>query len=326
MNRRRECISILLALALLLALLLAAGWALVPELYISGTNWKRYRSEPAQSVDAIFVGSSMVFCDVAPGVIYENSGVTSYVVAGPEQSMAASYYYIRQALRTQSPKIVFLELGGMYFSLDEEHATANVAFLPRGRDRLEATFHAARREDIPGLLLPVLAYHERWYSVTLRELADKLGRGTDLYAGYTPHKASEPQEKTGVRSLGPEYADDALAWLGRIADFCRERDVQLVTYLAPAMRRLPEGSRRILERDVAAIPDVGYIDFNAQDELRTLGLDAQSDWFDSLHLNAAGARKFSVRLAQLLAQRGLPATEGEDAALWQARVEAVQTA
>ena len=35
-------------------------------------------------------------------------GARAYVLAGGEQTIPQTYYYIRQALRTQSPQVIFV--------------------------------------------------------------------------------------------------------------------------------------------------------------------------------------------------------------------------
>ena len=60
----------------------------------------------------LFFGSSMVYCDVVPAIIWEETGLRSYVMAGPEQTIPITYYYLREACKTQSPQAVVIELTG----------------------------------------------------------------------------------------------------------------------------------------------------------------------------------------------------------------------
>lgn len=322
MKRKREAAAVVLAAALLLTALSAAGWALTPKLYQSGTVWERYAKEPDNSIEVLFLGSSIVYCDVAPAEIYRHGGPSSYLICGPEQTLPQAYYALRLACRSQSPRAVFLELNGLYFTPAEEHAVENVAFMPWGRERLAASFNTVSRRDLPGLLLPVLAYHDRWYSVTLQELRDKLRYEPDLFAGNVPTRTVRPQETLRERDLYSDYYAVALDYLKKTAAFCRERDMELYLYLAPGYTRLSRERQAALERDLAGLDHAAFLDFNSPALWAELGLDAQTDWRDTLHLNMSGAEKFSRWLADYLRGRGLAGEPELDEALWQSRVRA----
>lgn len=323
MNKRRETISILLALVLLVLALLAAGCVLMPDVYQTGINWSSYRREERNSVDVFFVGSSVTFCGVSPAMVYAENGMTAFNVAGPEQTIPISYYYIRQACRTQTPKAVFLELSGMFFTRYEEHSASNIAFMPMGRERFAAMLNCAGREDIPGLILPVLDYHSRWHSFAFSELGDKLFPTPDVTAGFVKSvgENADPEIKTVEKNT--EYYDYSLQYLKKIAELCAQRGIALYLYSSPVTTRVaPEQSER-LERDIAALPVAGYMDFNDEQEWARLGLDPVGDFFDALHLNVSGAQKLSSAIAERLTADGFSPTVGEDEELWQRRIEFV---
>lgn len=92
MKKKKEALAVVVTAALLAALLHGAGWLLLPYADYNGTDWRRYAREPENSVDVLYVGSSLVFCDLDPVGIYGRCGVTGFNVAGPQQSMAISYY------------------------------------------------------------------------------------------------------------------------------------------------------------------------------------------------------------------------------------------
>ncbi len=321
MKKRQEIFFILLSAVLLVVLLLVAGWVLLPRDYQAGIDWAEYKKEPENSIDVLYVGSSMTFCDIAPATVYEHSGITGYVIAGPEQTIPVSYYYIAEACRTQSPKAIFLELSGMFFTKYENHTASNIAFMPRGLNRLKATFYAAEREDVPGLILPVLDYHSRWNSVTLGEIIDKLMVDVDDTAGYQLQRETEVQGDATYRELSTSYYDYSFEYLKMTADFCRENGIELYLFFSPAMNRVPEELRERLETDMEQLDIAGYINFNTEENFAALALDAERDWVDGLHLNVYGAKKVSENIAGRLLALGYTPTDNPDTELWQWRVE-----
>ena len=322
--KKKELLSILLSLLLLSLLLAAASWAFLPKIYSSGLDWSRYRLEAENSVDVLFAGSSMVYCDVAPGAVYARSGVTGYLVSGPEQTVPMAYYIVREACRTQTPKAVFLEMHSMFMGPDEQYAPENVLLMPLGRNRLEAVFHTVERQDIPGLLLPVLAYHDRWIDLSPGELRERLRPEIDLYAGYMLYTDSEPQGAPAPRELSADCCGAALDYLGRLADYCAERGIALYLYLAPSCAPLSAAAVEKLEADVEGLGCAAFVNFNSEENLKRLALDPERDWLDYLHLNLYGAQKFSAALGDYLLEQGFAPSANADAGLWQQRATIVE--
>ncbi len=84
--------AFLLALVLFLGVTWAGGRLLMPQRKEYGSLWEQYLREPENSLDLLFLGSSIAYCDVAPAWIWEESGLRSWVMAGPEQTLSLTYY------------------------------------------------------------------------------------------------------------------------------------------------------------------------------------------------------------------------------------------
>ena len=307
----------LLLLALLLAFCYRAGFVLMPVYTAYGSGWNMYRQEPENSLDVLFFGSSLCYCDVVPAAIWEESGLSSFVMAGPEQTPSMSYYYIREALKTQSPKAICLELTGFCFKRYTNYTKVNVGYMPWSAERLGATFFAAEPAEREGLLFPLYNYHERWegFSTLLQPRADEK---RDPLAGYTLMADTTPQTERKEReyTLSEETFEDNLRWLARIRDDCARRGVRLILFQVPSCAWVPEEKLRRIEETAGS--SVELWDFNA--EFDALGLDLETDFFDFLHTNVYGAVKFSDCLARRLAESGVTA-DAHDEALWQWRAD-----
>lgn len=320
MKKRSEVWAILLSALLLAAALLGAGELLLPWQDYNGTDWRCYAREPENTLDLLYVGSSLVFCDVDPVKIYADSGLTGFVVAGPEQSMAISYYYVREACRTQKPKAVFVELNGMFASPAETFTTSDIAFMPRGLNRLGASLFAARAQDLPGLLFPVLKYHDYWTSLTPALLTQKRQLTSEPLAGYRALDEQSPFTGVTLRDdYGEGYAQN-LRGLKRLAAYCERERIALYLFDSPAgYTAAPELKARLREA-LSDTPAVRWLDLSGEEARAAIGLDPNTDWADGLHLNRHGAEKLSAWLADFLLREGYTPTTLADAALWQWRL------
>lgn len=322
MKKRNWAAAAILALVGFTAAAYLAAWLLIPPRRSFGSTWETYLQEPKDSIDVMFFGSSLVYCDIVPGVIWEESGIASYLMAGPEQTIPLTYSYIKEACRTQSPKVIAIELTGMFYPRYNNYTKVNVSYMPWSVNRLEATFRASEPELRAGLLFPLLDYHSRWREVTPGELMKHLRPDVDIWAGYTFLDRSMPDISDRFQDYSAGSGDYArnLEYLHRIHDFCQEQGIQLLLYLTPAKSKLLPETLSQLEADVSGLAGVTFVDFNGC--IDTLGIDDAVDWYDPIHFNCRGAVKFSRYLAGYLERElELPPTAGIDETLWQARAE-----
>ena len=325
-RRWREIAAFLAALMLFLLLSWGAGTLLRPNRTEYGSMWPAYLRETKHSADVLFFGSSLVYCDVAPAWIWAESGLHSYVMAGPEQTIPISYYYIREACRTQSPRMVVLEATGMFYQEYQNYTRANISYMPLSANRIAAAFSAAEPSLRFGLLYPLYDYHERWTSVTKDELRFNLAPPEDRFAGYTlltdACEAPQPYERGDFTADSDTYRAN-LRWLEKLRDFCGEKGIELQLYIAPSASRIPSAALATLRDDLDA-RGIALTDCN--ETLPELGIDDGADWYDYLHFNVRGAEKFSRWLGRRLAEK-LPApADDPEAGLWSERLRALEEA
>jgi hypothetical protein len=314
----KRVLPVLLALLLFVSASYGAAWLLVPARQGYGAQWDAYLQEEEGSLDVLFFGSSIVYCDVVPALIWERAGLRSFVLAGPAQPLSITYYYIREACKTQDPQAVVVELSGLFFEKYPGHTKSNLAYMPWSENRLLATLKGAEREELLGALFPLYYYHDRVFTIAWEELRQRLRPQADPLAGYTLMWEVAPQsgELVGDASAQTQTYQENLDYLKKIAAFCKKRGLRLILYLAPTYEKVPQEALETLEADARAIVGEDYFNCNGPDWPQA---DPETGWCDFLHYNVYGAMDYSRHLGTVLARLGLEAS-GEDAALWQERL------
>lgn len=321
-RRRKEIIAFVLALVLLLTLSWAIAWLFMPVRTEFGCMWDSYKQEERDSIDLMFVGTSHVYCDVIPAFVWAQSGISSYVVAGPEQTPAISYYCIREACKTQSPRYLMLEVSQMFIKRYGNYTLANISYMPLSENRIGATFAGAKPQDWFGLLYPLYSYHSRWENVGSAEIKAHFSPKPDQLAGYTllTDAVAVPEETERDFTAGSDDYRNNLKWLEKIADFCAEEGIKLIPYIAPVRDKIPAAEVDVLRKDLKDM-DLPLYDFcEAMSELR---LDHETDWYDPRHFNLRGAVKFSTWLGKRLEVFGVVPSGEADEELWTERLEYV---
>ena len=103
---------------------------------------EQYYTLPRNSVDVLFIGSSHAYRNIDPAVLYEEQGISAYVLGSPSQPIWNTYYYLNEALGTQSPRVVFIECYEVRNQEYSDDATALKATmgLRLSRNYLEAVY------------------------------------------------------------------------------------------------------------------------------------------------------------------------------------------
>lgn len=298
-----------------------------------GSTWAEYLCEPRNSIDVLFLGSSYAYCDWNPGVMYGESGLTGYVMGGSEQTPAITYWYLKEALRTQSPSVVVMEGTSLFFDRYQNYTQINIGYMPWGANRVRATLEAAEPEKRLGLFFDLYFYHDRWKELTR----------TDLKKAVTPARADNLKGHTAVDQVfentaeGPflsgmgqseEVYRQNIEDFGRIAALCKDSKIDLIVTINPTYSQYTEEVYAQLERDVMFNRHVHFVNWsNSFDEI---GLDPAVHLYDGGHLNAAGATLFSAYTGSYLRSLGYEPREQtganrrsweETAEFWRQRAE-----
>jgi len=322
-TRKKEAAAAVILLALLLIFLTFASAVFLPKRYDYGSTWGLFAAEEKNSLDVMFFGSSLVYCDVIPALLWEDTGSSAYVMAGPEQTIPTTYYYINEVYKTQQPSILFVEVTGVFFPQYTNYTKVNVGYMPWSLNRLQATFHAAEPEQRLGLLFPLYNYHDRWDELRTGDF-DRvlLGYDPDPMAGYTFLSNIANVEK-GVQPRPVEYDEvnyqNNITYLRKIADLATEKGSKVYFYITPSYWRLDAQYLDMLRSDFAEMDGVTFIDFN--ENFGALDIDDTTDFFDYLHFNYRGAEKFTHALSQVIADSGIDLPQRQDSALWQQRLD-----
>jgi hypothetical protein len=138
------------------------------------------------SLDVLFLGSSNAYYGFNPAVVYNETGLNSYVFAGESQSIETTYYFLIEALKTQQPEIVVIDVFGMLPEIDE-YNNANV--IQRNIENLNFSLNKVNAYidliDKPLGIFDIFTYHNRLAELKKFELTYSFEKHFDDYFGYT---------------------------------------------------------------------------------------------------------------------------------------------
>lgn len=265
-----------------------------------------FYAQEENTMDAMVFGSSYSYYSVSPLPIWTNYGITSYSFGNPTQRIWTSYYYMEEAFKTQSPKVVLYEVGTAYNteSPGDEWNRLNLDTLPFSMTKLKAILEVTGRtnETLASYLLPGLRYHSRWKELTEDDFTrgeEKAyyGRGSLMRFGAKPAKAKKIRNwmsDTGEEMTFPEENE---TYIDKMIELCQEHEAELVFVRFPDVDWTMNHYNMMAE--LAEKKGITYVDFNTFPE--EYGLDWSTDTTDyGTHMNVEGNTKVSNYLGQWL--------------------------
>lgn len=260
---------------------------------------------PENSIDVIAVGSSHAYCTMNPLEIWNNNNITSFVLATQQQPLNASYYYVKEAFKTQSPKVVIVE--GFMGYVDYEYPKDGVAYDAIDPLRPSLNKLALIREIVPSdqrenYYFNVLKYHSRWREVKKPDYNPAYRLKADSYKGFVLLTDNKPFEKSEIDYEKVNQLDIPavpLEALNALKELITENGAEMILLIAP-FDHIDENIASVMkaEREWAQENDVDLIDINVLYD--DIGIDGKTDFYDSEHLNAYGANKVSRYLGDYL--------------------------
>lgn len=266
-----------------------------------------FRNQPPNSLDVITVGSSHAYCTVDPLVIFRDSGIPSYVLSSESQPIYASYYYIKEALKTQSPKVIMVEMYMVTSPKDYPDETAAydaVDYLPFSRNKIDLIHAIVPPGERDDYYFNFLKYHSRWKNLNSEDFSLSYKKDIDLYKGYAfiDQKTDDIVSDGVYDSAKPvDISDKNLEYMKKIVQLSRDKKFDLVFLIAPYRPNEREAGIYKSVRSFADQNGVPTLDMNLM--YKELNFYEPGLFCDGSHLNCYGSDKVSSFLAGYLKEK-----------------------
>lgn len=306
-------------LTLLVALIVGlTNRILMPKYYYDNTwpttsTYVDFYEMKKDTVDILFFGSSHGVSSFSPQKLYDDFSIKSYNLSSEQQNLLVSYYWLKEALKYQSPKAVVLDSYILYSykpdeALNSSEATTRKAFdfMRWSKNKIDAINDVAaldEKQSKASYYFTNIRFHTRWKSLNEDDftffIMENHGglKGFSALSGYcmnekyTPFKAGTADEKASMHPIMKEYLD-------RIVQLCKSEGITLILTKTPSTAANIGKYNTLME--YAAEKDILYIDYNEESVYQATGFDFPRDAHDNGHLNIWGAEKVTEYIGDYL--------------------------
>ncbi len=277
------------------------------------SSTKQLYNTPKDSIDVVFLGSSHVYFDVYPSILWRDYHYASFDMSCSAMLKEESVHHLKELLKTQSPKEVYVETYGLLF--DEQLVFSNyyrsILTLRPGFNRLDLIKTIVPEKDRPDFYFKWSIVHNKYDEFTKYDFvsypANSYGKGA--YYFFRPAEISGLSFNPGEIKPGVLSNDD-YKYFNELIELSEEYGFKLSFFASPYC--IGEDGQAKINAAAKYLTSLGYTftDFNLLwDELK---LDINTDFADAEHLNANGAAKLTAYFANNLIDPSLMVSDADD--------------
>ena len=267
---------------------------------------RNYYDLPEDTVDVLFLGSSHIGMNVSTQVLWDEFGIAGYKCWGSTQPIWNTYYYLKECLKYQTPKVVVVDVHGSIFSYDYADYVLqikNTMGLRLSRDKIDAILASSPKSQWGNMILELPTYHTRYNELTEEDfqyfpwihhtdISVLVNQSQDI---VFPFDILDKDATTDAEPLAPKEEE----YLRAIIELCRDNNVNLELISAPY--QLSEFEQRRFRAVGELVSEYDGLRFtNYNDIYKECGIDPHQDFLDPGHFNSTGVPKYSRLLAELL--------------------------
>lgn len=307
--------AVLICLVLLLALLTPVFVPKYGDTFGTTVVMDGFYELEENSIDVLFLGSSQIMTAISPVRIYEKTGIPSYSLGTEQQNMVLSYFLLKEALRFQTPKIVFLDVLFLFpyndnpslLNSSEEFVRKPIDYMKWSSNKWETIRTVCSLDsghDLKNYLFPFLRFHSRWNDLTLEDFTYLLKDKTNPLLGFSVTDKKEAQDFQGFVPNDPALTEDLPdtmeLYFEKIVSLCQEKNITLVLIKTPRGDGSFGEIRHNTVQNLADKNGLVFLDFNEKGILEEIDFDPANDYMDFSHINCYGAEKLTDYLAGYL--------------------------
>lgn len=254
------------------------------------------------SMDVLFFGTSHMFYSVNPSILWKENQLTSYVFGGECQPLEITLQYMKEAFKTQHPKLVVLDIFGVSNSIEScrtaGSAKVNTEDLKLNQDKIDAI--RTYDQDVLFNIFDVAKYHHRILEMSTKDYENGFKKFDNTNFGFTlayPYGQyqSDYIYSQDMDELQPDA--DKLNLLTSIIKLCHEQDIEIILIKTPYYASDEDAQIYNYIEKYSKENGIGFINFNKMlDEI-----DYKFDFDGSIwHSNCIGSMKISTYLSHYI--------------------------
>lgn len=257
---------------------------------------------PDNTMEVIGYGSSHMWRGLNTMEMYDKYGIGAYNYGCNWQHINTTLLFLEDSLRTQSPKVILIETYLVNELLKDININGEIYYTREisnfdGKQKYLNQCFGKDMERYLSYYMPLCAFHDNWINIEQGSFMEN-SYDVDFFStmGYWYFDEVTPIEiDESMTMVNEELSDEALTILNNIIKICNEKDIEIIFYTAPFSGVYKYGNA--MEK-FAKENNCKY--FNMFEMMDEVGIDCNTDFMDTDHLNNNGAIKVADFLGEYI--------------------------
>lgn len=266
-----------------------------------------FHSLPEDSLDVIAYGSSHCWKGIDTSKMSDEYDFSAYNYGCNWQFINTTGLFIKDSLRTQSPKVILVETFHVNYVHENEDLCGEIYYtkaIPNfdAKQAYLAQCFGNKPSRYLSYYVPLIAFHDNWENVGYYNFVDAttVQQFVD-WRGYQGSDAVYPAEFGDYSTFEQKpLCESARKELDSIVELCDSKGVNVIFYTAPYAGEFNYSDAMT---EYARQNNCAYLDFFQL--IEEANLDGATDLQDWEHLNDSGATKIADYLGQYIVDHNL---------------------
>ena len=269
-----------------------------------GGGWQRFYEMPSQTADVLFFGNSHAHCTIDHSILWEQYGIAGYTMSAGAQRLDSTYYFVKEALKVQRPKLLVVEVSGTALSAsknDDESVYRNSLGMRWSSDLPEYVNYLV--DDMEEnktyknrILTKFPVIHSRYKELVRDDFVDATPYMKGYRGSFEIVEFEQPIEisEENKLPLDEKYEE----FLYKMIELVRGTETELLFWVSPYVVSEEEQMRLNTTAEVAKTENIKMINYNQlYDELE---IDFKKDFRDEVHVNNDGVAKVTLHMGEYI--------------------------
>lgn len=273
------------------------------------------------TVDVLVIGSSHAYQGINTAVLWKEYGYTAFNFCGAAQQIWNTYYYLEEALKTQTPKVILFDT--YYIHASDEYGDTSFAIKNtyglKWSDTKKAAIEASFDKEIAGnqYFYSILQYHTRYSDLSKTDFYPYQAN-REMYENHKGFYCYFRNEKVTERDLTEvdyfnEMTEKVDYYYRKIFELAKEKNIPIIPMAIPFnAENYHQGFFRLAEFISEYEYNTPFLNFLTEYK-SALGLDYTTDFSDAQHLNYKGNTKLTRFIGDYIKTRyNIPDRRGDE--------------
>lgn len=260
------------------------------------------------TVDVLVLGSSHAYQGFNTAVFWKEYGIAAFNLCGAAQPIWNTYYYLEEALKTQTPKAIILDT--YYLHMTDDYTDASTAikntyglkWSDTKKEAIKASFNT--EETGNQYFFSILQYHSRYSDLKQSDFAPyqtnkAMYENHKGFYCYFKSTAVTERDLTNIKYFNM-MTDKVEYYYRKIIELAKSKNIPIIVTAIPFnAENYHQGFfnvAKLIAEEEYSVPFYNFV----TDYKEELAIDYKTDFSDNQHLNYSGNTKLTRFFGKLL--------------------------